>query len=181
MDDFKPTIGDEAVRAKTGKDWQAWFHILDDAGAREMNHQQIVAYLHNQHQVGDWWQQMVAVTYEQTRGLRGRHEKPGGYQISRSRTIPAPVERLFAAWQDESQREIWLPGEIGIRKATQNHSLRASWGGERSNLDIRLYPKGAQKTQVTVQHSELPDAEQAEKMKTYWAEALERLEAYLSS
>ena len=44
---------------------------------------------------------------------------------------------------------------------------------------MELYPKGENKTQVSVQHSELKDGEQAEQMKTYWAEALSRLEAYL--
>ena len=181
MEAFKPPIGDEAVRAKTGKDWQDWFRILDAAGAQNMNHKQIVAYLDEHHQVEDWWIQMVTVTYEQARGLRARHEKPEGYQISRSRTIPIPVERLFAAWQEDDQRSAWLPySEFSLRKASPNHSLRASWGGERSNLEVRFTPKGPDKTQVTVQHSLLPDADQAEQMKTFWAEALERLAEFLA-
>ena len=182
MHTVKPSISDQAVRAKTGKDWDEWFQMLDAAGAKQMNHQQIVAYLNDQHQVGDWWQQMVTVTYEQARGMLDKHEKPGGYQINRSRTLPVPVERLFAAWQEDSQRANWLPGtQITIRKATPNHSLRVSWGDGRSSLDVRFYPKGADKTQVTVQHSELPDAEQAEQMKTYWSAALDRLAEHLAS
>jgi len=41
--------------------------ILDKAGAKKMDHKQIVAYLSEQHQVGPWWQQMVTVGYEQAR------------------------------------------------------------------------------------------------------------------
>ena len=70
----KPTettrMSDAAVQASTGKIWKEWFAILDKAGARKMDHKQIVAYLVKHHKVGPWWQQMVTVIYEQARGLR---------------------------------------------------------------------------------------------------------------
>ncbi len=31
-------MSDAAVKAKTGKDWQQWFAILDRAGAMKMSH-----------------------------------------------------------------------------------------------------------------------------------------------
>lgn len=102
-------MSDEAVKAKTGKDWAAWFKILDQAGARKMGHQEIVAVLSDKHGVGPWWQQMVTVTYEKARGLRAKHEKPAGYEISVSRTIAAPVNKIYHAWQDEKERAKWLP------------------------------------------------------------------------
>jgi uncharacterized protein YndB with AHSA1/START domain len=178
-----PNVGDEAVKAKTGKDWAEWFAILDAAGAQDMSHKQIVAYLVEQHQVGPWWQQMVTVTYEQARGLREKHEMPQGYQISRSRTVGAPLERLFTAWEDPQERAHWLPNDhpLTIRKATPGKTLRANWGEEGTTLEVYFYPKGENKVQITVQHSKLPGAEQAEAMKSYWAEALKALEGYLAS
>jgi uncharacterized protein YndB with AHSA1/START domain len=169
------------VKAKTGKDWAEWFRILDEAGAQQMNHKQIVAYLVEQHQVEAWWRQMVTVTYEQARGLRAKHEVTGGFQVSRSRTLAAPAIRVFAAWEEAGQREQWLrDAGLTVRKATPPKSLRITWGDGETRLDVELYPKGEGKTQVTVQHSGLKDAAQAEQMKTYWAEALSRLEAFLS-
>ena len=85
-------MSDEAVKAKTGKTWKEWFAILDKAGARKMTHKEIVQVLNSEHGVGPWWQQMVTVTYEHERGLRDRHEKPEGYQISRQ------PNRKCAAW-----------------------------------------------------------------------------------
>jgi uncharacterized protein YndB with AHSA1/START domain len=177
----KPNMSDEAVKAKTGKDWAEWFGLLDAAGAQGMNHKQIVAYLVEHHQVEPWWRQMVTVTYEQARGLRARHEKPGGFQIGRSRTLPFPPSRVFAAWADGAQRQEWL-GAAGltVRKATLDKSLRITWTDGETRLDVELYPKGDRKTQVTVQHSDLQDAEQAEQMKTYWSAALSQLEAFLT-
>jgi 3-methyladenine DNA glycosylase/8-oxoguanine DNA glycosylase len=84
-----PRMSDEAVESKTGKTWSGWFKHLDAAGAKKMSHQEIVAHLSEKHGVGPWWQQMVAVTYEQARGLRDKHQKPEGYEISVSRTIDA--------------------------------------------------------------------------------------------
>jgi len=97
MNAIEPAISDEAVTEKTGKSWDEWFDILDTAGAQLMTHKQIVAYLVEKHGNSSWWQQMVTVTYEQARGLRRKHEMPSGYQISRSRTIAAPVEYVFTA------------------------------------------------------------------------------------
>jgi uncharacterized protein YndB with AHSA1/START domain len=175
-------MSDEAVKARTGKDWAEWFEILDAAGAQQMNHKQIVAYLSDQHQVGSWWRQMVTVTYEQARGLRAKHEQPRGFQISRSKTLNVPVERLYSAWEDADQRSRWLPDPgLTVRKATPNRTLRITWVDGQSSLELYFTPKGAEKTQVTVQHSGLPDAGQAEKMKVYWGEALDRLAAFLAT
>jgi uncharacterized protein YndB with AHSA1/START domain len=169
-------VSDEAVRAKTGKDWQGWFEILDTAGAKEMSHKQIVAYLVNNYSIEPWWQQTIAVTYEQARGLRQKHEKPEGFQISRSKTISLPVEKLYTAWLDDDLRQKWLPDpDISYRRQSPNKTLRATWVDGRTSLDIYFYPKGDGKTQVTVQHRQLKDAAQAEEMKTYWAKALNRL------
>ncbi|RPI21653.1 MAG: DUF4287 domain-containing protein, partial [Chloroflexota bacterium] len=57
MNVVEPTMSDEAVKAKTGKDWQTWFEILDGAGAKQMSHKEIVAFLVREYQVGSWWQQ----------------------------------------------------------------------------------------------------------------------------
>jgi hypothetical protein len=157
-----PRMSDEAVRAKTGKNWKEWFAILDQAGARKMNHQEIVKYLNTKQGVGPWWQQMVTVSYEQVRGLREKHQKPQGYQISVSRTIKVPLAKLFKSFANEKARQAWLPEDgLTTRKATPNKSMRISKDGDKSL--------------VVVQHSKLPDAKASTKMKAYWAKALDRL------
>ena len=176
-----PTISDEAVRSKTGRDWSEWFAVLDAAGAAAMSHKELVAYLNQEHSVGPWWQQSVTVAYEQARGLRDKHEMPGGYQISRSKTIAAPVDVLYDAWQNEATRQSWLPDTpLTIRKATENKSLRITWD-DGTSVDVSFYPKGEQKTQVTVQHNKVADAAAAGQMKAYWAEKLARLQEAVAS
>ena len=171
-----PRMSDEAVKAKTGKTWKEWFALLDKAGARKMNHQEIVKYLNTKQGVGQWWQQMVTVTYEQVRGLREKHQKPDGYQISVSRTIRTPLAKLFNSFVNEKARKAWLPEDgLTIRKATPNKSIRIIWSDGKSSLEIQFSSRDVDKSQVVVQHSKLPDAKSSERMKAYWAKALDRL------
>jgi uncharacterized protein YndB with AHSA1/START domain len=173
-------MSDDAVQAKTGKTWPEWFSLLDAAGARGMTHKEIVAYLSGQHAVGPWWQQTVTVAYEQARGMRQKHEKPDGYEVSRSKTLAVPVPTAFTAWTDKRQRARWLKGaELTIRKANEDKSLRITWSADETHVDVNFYPKGQDRTQVTVQHRKLPDAAQGERMKAFWGEALDRLQELL--
>jgi uncharacterized protein YndB with AHSA1/START domain len=176
---LKPRMSDDSVKAKTGRTWNEWFKILDADGAKNLNHQEIVALLNKKHSVGPWWQQMVTVTYEQARGLREQHQKPEGYEISVSRTIEAPIRKAFKTWTDEKMRKAWLPSNLTIRKATANKSLRINWEDGKTSVAASFIPKGAGKCQVVAQHSKLPDAKTAAKMKSFWADALDRLKTMI--
>ncbi len=175
-------ISDAAVQARTGRSWREWFSLLDKAGAekKKMNHTEIAAHLHNKLRCPEWWNQMVAVGYEQARGLRKKHQTPTGFSISSSRTIGVPLAKLFAAWQNDKARRRWLKGAaLIINKATPKKSLRANWDGGRSRVDILFYGRGAAKSRVAADHSKLASAKEAARMKAYWAQNLDRLKGFL--
>jgi len=175
-----PRMSDIAVKAKTGKNWKDWFAVLDKAGASKMSHQEIVKHQSEKHDVGPWWQQMVTVTYEQGRGLRDKHQRPGGYQISVSRTVNVPLAKLYKSFANAKSRASWLAENgLVVRTATTDKSMRVTWVDSKTSLEIGFYPKGAGKSQVVVQHSKLPDAKSSARMKTYWGDALDRLRASL--
>lgn len=176
----KSRMSDEAVRTKTGKTWPEWVATLDHSGAVSLTHQQIVAHLKGEHRLSDWWCQMVAVTYEQSKGLRARHEKASGYEIGVSKTIAAPLSRLFRAWEDRRIRDKWLedPGFV-IRKATPGKSMRITWVDGKTSIDAGFYAKGDGKSQISVQHGQLENAREAARLKTYWAAQLGKLKEML--
>jgi hypothetical protein len=175
-----PRMSDIAVKAKTGKNWKDWFRVLDKAGARKMNHKEIVKLVSEKYDVGPWWQQMVTVSYEQARGLREKHQKPAGYQISVSRTVNAPVAKLYKSFANAKSRSSWLPENgLLVRTKTAEKSMRVTWNDKKTSVEINVYPKDAGKSQVVVQHSKLPDAKSSAKMKTYWGKALDRLRTSL--
>ncbi len=175
-------MSDAAVQASTGKNWKEWFAILDQAGARKMDHKQIVACLAQHHRLGPWWQQMVTVIYEQARGLREKHQASDGFAANGSRTIAAALPALYKAWHDERARCRWLgDAAMTIRTATPKKSLRILWGDGQSRVDVMFYAKGKGKSQVTVDHRRLADGKQAARMKSYWSQALDRLKAALEA
>ena len=171
----KRNSSDAAVKKATGKTWEQWFALLDKAGAAKLDHKGIVA-ICAKHFDGGWWCQMVTVEYEQARGLRKKHETASGYQISRSKTIEAPISAIYALCNDPKRRTKWLgPGELVVRKATPNKSMRITWCDGATNVEFMFYDKGSGKTSFVVQHSKLPDAKAAAKMKDWWGMVLERL------
>jgi uncharacterized protein YndB with AHSA1/START domain len=173
-------IGDDAVRERTGKGWAEWFAILDAAGAKKMSHKEMAQWLYDNHLDSGWWSQMVVVTYEQERGLREKHQKPEGYEISVSRTVEAPIQKAFRVCDDVKSRDRWL-GDKGltVRKATKNHSIRLTWSDGKTHVEFRFLEKGREKCQVVASHRKLAGAKDAARMKKYWAAALERLKAAL--
>lgn len=67
---------------------------------------------------------------------------------------------------------------ISVRKATENKSARITWSDGESSLSID-FAKGAGRAQVVVQHQILKDSKEAERMKKFWLEHLEKFKALL--
>lgn len=177
----KPQISAEAVRTKTGKSWDDWFALLDAVPADRMSHKEIVAHLKQFPELSAWWRQSVAVAYEQARGMRAPHQAPDGYQVSAARTIGVPVAKLFQAWQDEGLREAWLPeNPLKIRTSTPSKSLRITWRNG-THISVTLYPRGDARSQVSLQHTKLPDADAVTSYKAFWSNALTRLKNHLEA
>ena len=177
----KPKVSDEALKKATGRDWAAWAALLDAEGAARMKHGDIARMVDEKFNGGDWWSQMVTVGYEQMRGLRVLHQKAGGFEISRSKTVAVPIGRVFKAWLSPSSRRKWLADpDIEVTTSTENKTLRFLWIDGKTRATTYFVDKGA-KTTVTVQHTKLADAKAAEKMKKYWGAQLDALAEHLES
>lgn len=170
-------VGDEAVLKATGKDWAEWCGALDAAGAQTLPHSDIARLVMERFRLGPWWSQMVTVGYEQARGLSDKHQKSDGYEISVSKTVSAPAERVYGAWNQDAERMRWLGQNLKVRTVTPVKSIRLTGSDGISIVAVALAPKGAGKTHVSVQHTKLKDADEAARMKSHWTSALERLRA----
>jgi hypothetical protein len=168
-------IGDEAVKRATGRTWAQWCRALDKLGAKKLPHKEIARLLADQLGVGPWWSQMVTVGYEQARGLRQAHETPKGFQVGVSRTIHAPIARLYRSWSEAKSRALWLPdGHFTVRKATTRKSMRLTWGDGSTSVEVNFYAMSATKSQVVVQHRKLARASDVARLRRYWSAALDR-------
>jgi hypothetical protein len=175
LDDSLFETAGERIVAATGKERAEWFAILDAAGASGKPHTEIARILTGEHGVDGWWAQTLTVDFERARGLRQRHERPDGFEITKSRTLAAPLAATYAAWVDDDVRASWLDGGLEITTAVENKRVRGRWDGGPSRLVVELTAKGEARTLVQVVHSKLPDAEAAEQAKADWARRLLRL------
>jgi hypothetical protein len=162
-------MSDDAVQKRTGRTWEQWVRMLDEAGAIEMPHRQIAEYVSS---LGtpDWWSQMVTVGYERIRGLREKGQRRGGsYEANKSRTFHVSVTKLFDAVAGLIQEE-----NMTVRTAKRPKTMRLSTAGGEI---VQLYftPKSGEKSSVAIQHTKLRSKGDVERRKSFWEEQLERL------
>jgi hypothetical protein len=175
-------IGNEPLRARAGKTWSQRFAILDKIGAKKISHKEIASFLYDRKKLPGWWCQMVAVGYEHSHGLRKAHETTAGFQTSTSKTIGVSLSTLYRAWKDEKSRSCWLPkAPMTLRKATTNKSIRVAWDGDVSNMDVRFYSKGKDRSQVVIDQVKLKSAADVLRMKKFWSEKLQNLRRMLEA
>jgi hypothetical protein len=171
-------VGDNAIKAKTGKTWSQWIALLDRAKSYEKPHKEIAAWLNRERGLSPWWSQTVTVGYEQAKGLRVLHQKTNGFEISVSRTLSVSTTRAFTAWRNVRSRKRFLDESLTLRTATSPKSLRFNRGDE-TMIEIRIASKGSDKCQVAVQHFKLKTASSAAAMKKYWAKILDSMKTTL--
>jgi hypothetical protein len=107
-----------------------------------------------------------------------REREAGAYVASASKTVNVAVAALYAAWSDRATRSRWLPEPFEVRKQTESRSMRITWA-DGSSVEALFLDKGADKSSVQLDHTKLPDAEAAERMRAFWKERLAALKTQL--
>jgi hypothetical protein len=169
---------DDEIRRRTGRGWEEWFDLLDDWGAPDRSHRDNARWVAEQQGIHPlaWNAQAVVGSYERARGLRAVGEHADGFTITASKTVAVPVERLYEAFVDESLRKRWLPdGELRERTVTRPRSARFDWGDGTTRVSVTFMAKGEAKSTAALLHERLADAEEAERMKTFWRDRVATL------
>ena len=190
------TVSDDSVREATGRGWDEWLATLDAAGARDWDHQRIVAYLEREHgeSCSSWWRQSVAVTYERARGKRAVGQTAGGFQVGVQRSVARPVTEVWALvtsrpdlWLGEGVRVVLEPGRHyeaagtkgEIRVVKPGDRLRLTWQLDGwtapATVQLTLLATGPGKTALHAHVERLPDAGARETARARWREALDRV------
>lgn len=196
-------ISDEVVQTRTGKDWDRWFRILDRWGAAAKGHKATAKWLHEKHTLSPWWSQMVTVRYERDRGLREKHQRPKGYEVSVTRRMEGTATRAFDALSRPSDLSRWFTrgarANLEVGGAYSNRDgdrgrflavvrpkrLRMTWDNADhapgTIVEFAIAPLAGGKVQVAVTHSRLASRRDAETMKEGWSWALDSLRSYLET
>lgn len=173
---------EKTVVARTGRGWGEWVRLLDAAGAESMPHREIAALIRDRFEVSGWWAQTVTVGYERIRGLREiGQRRDGTRELNKSRTVPAPLAKLYRACRVARTRRRWLPGvEPTVRTAVREKSMRWTWP-DGTSVHLYFVDKGAAKSQVSIQHVKLATRSDVERMREYWQERLSTLAELLQA
>lgn len=173
-------MSDDAVKKATGCGWEKWVFVLDHADGRSMSHREIVAHIRDHYHTPSWWTQTVAVGYERIAGLRETgQQRSGEWRASKSRTVAAPLAKVYAAFNLSRRRAQWLPGGITIRSKTPNKAIRLKFE-DGTPVDVGFHPKGEGKTTVGIAHRRLQSKDDADRMKAWWATRLDALATMLA-
>ena len=122
------TMPTDKARPTTGHDRAFWFAELDAWGAAGRPYSEIADWLTMEQGLSAWWAQKLIVEYEEARGLRDRGaRRDGTFSAGASRTVAAPVEKVFEAFTDAPARERWLPGVAVEVRAAQPRVVRLGW------------------------------------------------------
>lgn len=118
--------------------------------------------------------------YEQARGLRAAGaRRDGTFVATASKTVAAPVARLFAAFAEEGLRERWLPdAQLAERLSKPPRSIRFEQS-DGTRVAATFAEQTAGKAQVAVEHARLPDEQSAAAVKRLWRDRLSALKALL--
>ncbi len=136
---------DAAIRERTGRGWEEWFDLLDEAGMAKQPHRDIARWVAQLHGVVPlaWSAQAVTVSYERARGGRAVGQQQDGFTVSLSKTIAVAAERVFDAFVDDEGRRPWLPdGRLRVRTATRPRSARFDRDGDPTRVCVTIDAKG---------------------------------------
>lgn len=172
-----PGMSEATILKGSGRSWDDWFLLLDAWAATTKTHTEIARFVHAEHGIDGWWSQTVTVGYERARGMRARNQRPEGFEVSVSKTIPVPAMEAWRAFVEPSRRAAWL--DLGLRMRTgtrtMGRSARFDVPTEGTRVNVVFQPRDDGRTTVTVTHVKLADEGDVAAHRTAWKARLDRL------
>lgn len=172
----------DAIAGATGVSWERWVSRLNDAGAQDLSHSQIVSLvrplLAPTVVSPDWWAQSVTVAYEQHIGKRVPGQAAdGSFQVSVTKTVPGELEEEFSRWCSFVES---VPDIGGLTfAAPPTTSITTRWRYWRVTLDdatnvvISMMQKEPEKVGISINHSKLASRESIAQWRAIWKDFLE--------
>ena len=174
---------DETIRERTGRGWEEWFDLLDEAGAADMSHREIARWL------AERAGRRTCSPGTCRPWSAATSARAGGARSASTRTAsPSPPRRPSPSRSSGSTRRSstrtlrarWLPGaELRERTTIEPRSARFDWGDGPSRIHVSFAAKGEAKSDRGAAHERLPDAAEAERMKAFWRERVAGLKEVL--
>ncbi len=189
-------ITDEGVKEATGKTWAEWFAAIDEKDGLKIGRRQITSWLYDELKIDIWWCSTINMEYENHKGVKEKDGRSKGYFICSTKTIAAPVEKVYEAWASAAALNSWFgegnTGDVAdggmltntdgdrleFKRVRPNKDLRFTY--ERDDVqptlvDVQFSDKGNGKTGLLVNHDRLQARDEADGIREAWSAALDRL------
>jgi uncharacterized protein YndB with AHSA1/START domain len=198
-----PDVNAATAREKTGQTLQQWFAHLDGLGGVALGRRDLVNDLFKERKLDEWWATTLVVEYERARGQSEKDGEPKGYSICSTKTVAAPLARVFRAFGEPADLDAWLGAgsEVEFRdggalanadgdRATflrirADKDLRMLWEhptrARGSQVEVLFADKGKGKTGITLNHTRIQARRDADELRAGWSAALEQLKRHLES
>ncbi len=190
-------VSDAKVRARTGHGLDHWFEVLDRFGAAQKGHTAAARHLAKDHGVDGWYAQGITVSFERARGLRAANQRMSGYyEVSISRVVNAPLERVAEALARPAERAAWLRGcdpaiEKGLREAQSGEGARTvriragkdahlRYPADGKTIEIVVLAKPGGRASIVAAVTKIRSASAMEAQRAAWRRAFEGLKAHLA-
>lgn len=189
-------VAEARIRERTGHDLDHWFAVLDAFGAAQKGHTASARHLTNNHGVDGWTAQAITVSYERARGLRAVNQRLSGYyEVSVSKVLDAPMERVADAIARPAERAAWLRGsdpvlQKSLRDALSGEGARTvkvragkdayvRFPADGKTIEVRVLAKGGGRSTVVATVLKIPNAAAKEAQRAAWRQAFAGLKEHL--
>lgn len=117
---FQPvhSLDDASCKKATGKTFAGWFKELDAGGFLEKGRRETVSHVYTNTGKDIWWSVTIAVEYEKSKNIKKKDGLYEGYGICATKTIAAPLERIYAAISEAGAMSGWMGARSPHRSRT---------------------------------------------------------------
>lgn len=191
------SVTDEACQQATGKSYQQWFAELDGIDGLKVGRRESIRYVYDQTK-DFWWPTTIYVQYEAHHNIKKKDGLADGYAICCTKSIAAPVERVYSVWTDPMSfaemfgdggtQDLVEGGAIGCKAGCKgtftrirtNKDLRFTWEHPGCTapmvVDVQFQDNKG-KCLMNVMTSRIQTREEADGLRNAWSDALSRLKS----
>jgi uncharacterized protein YndB with AHSA1/START domain len=188
---------DETLLRETGQSRTEWFNLINKSGA---SGRAAVGKVLLAQKVNPWWLGTLMVDYEAHVRMVEKDGRPKGYSICSTKSLKAPVARVFKAFTTASDLDKWFGAKTSIglveggaftnadgnsgtiEKVRPDKALVYTWNtkgfAEGSRVEALFQPKGTG-CGVVVNHTRVMTRGEADELRAMWEEALNQLKSHL--
>lgn len=190
-------LNDAECKKATGKTLKEWFKELDSFDALKLGRRNSVQKIYET-APDVWWATTIYVEYEKHKGVTKKDGLAEGYSICATKTINAPVDKVYKAWTsaktfgemfgDDPKQDVKEGGTLTCKAGTKatftrvrpNKDLRFTWEHKGSTAPIQvdvMFQDNKGKCLMNVMPSRVQTRDEADGLRAAWGEALTKLKA----